>query len=161
MLSFKMTASTMHLTRFTDIGLRVLLYLAKAGQDRPPVTVAEIAKQFSIPQNHLVKVVAHLAHTGWVFSQRGRNGGLRLHADPASLTVGTVIKNLEGEAELVECEAIACTLAGDCRLRAALRVGMQAFYDCMDRFSLADLAKGSTGEHLIQMHRFHLSPAHH
>ncbi|MCG2586684.1 Rrf2 family transcriptional regulator [Massilia sp. TS11] len=150
----------MHLTRFSDIGLRVLLYLAKAGDERRPVTVAEIANQFTIPQNHLVKVVAHLAHTGWVYSQRGRNGGLRLQADPQQLRLGTVLKNLEGENELIDCDKMACTLLSDCRLRAAMRVGMKAFYDTMDKYSLDDMARGHTGEKLVQMHRMFLSPVH-
>ena len=72
----------MRLTRFSDIGLRVLVYLERADEQSiartQPVTVAEIAKQFDIPQNHLVKVVAEMAKIGWIKSTRGRNGGLRL-----------------------------------------------------------------------------------
>ena len=50
----------MQLTRFTDFGLRVLMYLTQC-RDRPAaVTIPEIAARFDVSRNHLVKVV-HLS----------------------------------------------------------------------------------------------------
>jgi Rrf2 family nitric oxide-sensitive transcriptional repressor len=149
----------MRLTRFSDIGLRVLIYLERAGQRPHPVTVAEIGAQFDIPLNHLVKVVGHLARAGWVKATRGRNGGLRLAADPAVLTVGVVLRELEGDTELVDCEGTGCRLSMDCQLRAALQSGMRAFYQAMDRFTLAQMAGGGTGEQIIRMHKLYWGEA--
>jgi Rrf2 family transcriptional regulator, nitric oxide-sensitive transcriptional repressor len=144
----------MRLTRFSDIGLRVLIYLERAGERPHPVTVAEIGKQFDIPLNHLVKVVGQLAKLGWVQATRGRNGGLRLAADPATLTIGQVLRKLEGEEdELVDCEGTDCALKMDCQLRGMLRAGMRAFYEAMDRYTLAHATAGNTGEHVVRMHR--------
>jgi Rrf2 family nitric oxide-sensitive transcriptional repressor len=144
----------MRLTRFSDIGLRVLIYLERAGERPHPVTVAEIGKQFDIPLNHLVKVVGQLAKLGWVQATRGRNGGLRLAADPATLTIGQVLRKLEGEEdELVDCEGTDCALKLDCQLRGMLRAGMKAFYDAMDRYTLAHATAGNTGEQVVRMHR--------
>lgn len=148
----------MRLTRFSDIGLRVLVYLERAEEQSlgrtHPVTVAEIATQFDIPQNHLVKVVAELARIGWVKSTRGRNGGLRLAADPGTLTIGQVLRKLEGdENDLADCEGTNCALKTDCQLRGMLRAGMRAFYEAMDRYTLSQVTSGATGEQVIQMHR--------
>jgi Rrf2 family nitric oxide-sensitive transcriptional repressor len=144
----------MRLTRFSDIGLRVLIYLERAGERPHPVTVAEIGKQFDIPLNHLVKVVGQLAKLGWVQATRGRNGGLRLAADPATLTIGQVLRKLEGEEdELVDCEGTDCALKLDCQLRGMLRAGMRAFYEAMDRYTLAHATAGNTGEQVVRMHR--------
>ena len=143
----------MRLTRFSDIGLRVLIYLVGAGERRPHVTVAEIGSQFDIPVNHLVKVVGHLARAGWIEAIRGRNGGLRLNADPSRLRIGAVVRELEGAEELVDCEGTNCRLSMDCHLRRALAAGMQAFYDTLDSYTLADVTQGGTGEQVIQMHR--------
>ena len=143
----------MRLTRFSDIGLRVLIYLARASADRSLVTVAEIAAQFDIPVNHLVKVVGHLARAGWVRATRGRNGGLRLVADAASLTVGVVLRELEGQAELVDCVGSGCRLSADCHLRGALAVGMRAFYTALDAYTLESITQGGTGEQIVRMHR--------
>lgn len=143
----------MRLTRFSDIGLRVLIYLARAGERSSAVTVAEIGAQFELPVNHLVKVVGQLARVGWVSATRGRNGGLRLTADPARLTIGVVLRELEGESELVDCDGSGCRLAGDCLLRGALKAGMLAFYTAMDGYTLAQLTEGATGEQIVRMHR--------
>ena len=143
----------MRLTRFSDIGLRVLIYLERAGERPHPVTVAEIATQFDIPLNHLVKVVGHLAKAGWVRAMRGRNGGLRLAADPQVLTVSQVLRELEGDDELVDCEGTQCALSLDCQLRGVLRAGMRAFYQEMDRYTLARITEGSTGEQIVRMHK--------
>ena len=144
----------MRLTRFSDIGLRVLMYLERAGERSHPVTVAEIGAQFDIPTNHLVKVVGKLAKLGWIQATRGRNGGLRLAADPATLTVGQVLRKLEGEDdELIDCEGSLCALRMDCRLREMLRVGMRAFYTAMDAYTLADTTAEGTGEQVVRMHR--------
>ncbi len=143
----------MRLTRFSDIGLRVLIYLARAGEQRSPVTVAEIGTQFDIPVNHLVKVVGHLARAGWVKATRGRNGGLRLAADAATLKIGAVLRELEGDAELVDCVGTGCRLSEDCHLRGALQIGLRAFYDALDQYTLAQLTQGSTGEHIVRMHQ--------
>ncbi|RJF96183.1 RrF2 family transcriptional regulator [Noviherbaspirillum saxi] len=148
----------MRITRFSDIGLRVLIYLAGADQQRSPATVGEIAKQFDVPVNHLVKVVGQLARVGWIQALRGRHGGLRLNADAAALRIGAVLRELEGDAELVDCEGQQCCLSQNCILRGALAAGLRAFYDAMDRYTLADLIGGSVGEQIIVMHRNFLRP---
>lgn len=147
---------TMRLTRFSDIGLRVLIYLARSGERRTPVTVAEIAAQFELPVNHLVKVVGQLARAGWVSATRGRNGGLRLAADPDTLRIGVVLRELEGDAELVDCEGTACNLRGNCVLRGALEAGKRAFYDAMDGYTLTAMTAGATGEQIVRMHRMYV-----
>jgi Rrf2 family nitric oxide-sensitive transcriptional repressor len=143
----------MRLTRFSDIGLRVLIYLARATEDRMPITVAEVAKQFEIPLNHLVKVVGQLARAGWVNATRGRNGGIRLCVQPETLSIGAVLRELEGDSELVDCEAQKCRLNRDCQLRAAFNAGLRAFYDTMDHYSLADITRGGTGDQVVRMHK--------
>ena len=145
--------TTMRITRFSDIGLRVLIYLAGTGQRQGLATVGEISRQFDIPINHLVKVVARMAHAGWIQAVRGRNGGLSLASDAKTLRIGAVLRELEGDAELVDCAGMDCALSNDCMLRGALAAGLRAFYQAMDRYTLADLVKGSVGEQIIVMHR--------
>ena len=54
----------MHITRFTDLSLRVLMYLcARPSQDR--TTVTEIAERIGWTRNHVVKVVHRLSQEGW------------------------------------------------------------------------------------------------
>ncbi|CAN5725475.1 nitric oxide-sensing transcriptional repressor NsrR [soil metagenome] len=129
------------------------MYLARAKSESAPVTVAEIAMQFELSTYHLVKVVGHLSRAGWVETRRGRQGGLRLSVDPAHLQIGMVLRELEGEAELVDCETQACRLKQDCVLRSALQAGLRAFYSSMDTYTLTDISGGATGEQIVRMHR--------
>jgi len=141
------------ITQFSDIGLRVLIYLSRADEHRAPATIAEIASQFDIPVNHLVKVVGRLVREGWVLATRGRNGGIRLGTDAKTLRIGAVLRKLEGDEELVDCEGRDCRLSRDCMLRGALKEGMRAFYDSLDRYTLAELTSGRAGERIVRMHR--------
>jgi len=142
----------MKLTRFSDIGLRVLMYLARESRS-PSVTVAEVAVQFDVPHNHLVKVVGMLTKMGWIDAVRGRNGGISLAVSADTLRIGSVLRVLEGDIEAIDCEGIGCRLSGDCRLRGALKLGVDAFYGAMDEYTLADIVSGKTGEHIVMMHR--------
>jgi Rrf2 family nitric oxide-sensitive transcriptional repressor len=142
----------MQLTRFTDFGLRVLMYLSQ--HDRPtPVTIAEIAGQFGVPHNHLIKVVNRLGKVGWVTTLRGRNGGLRLALPPEQLKLGQVLRDLEEATELIDCNDPPCPLDGRCLLKAALDAGLTAFYQAMDRYTLADVCRKQTAATIIQLHR--------
>lgn len=142
----------MQLTRFSDLGLRVLMYLAH--QDRPePVTIAEIATQFQVPTNHLTKVVNRLGHLGWVSTLRGRHGGLRLGRPASEIRIGEVVQQMEGHEQLIDCAGLACVLAGQCMLQGALHAALRAFYDELNRHTLADVCTTRTGEAIIQLHR--------
>ncbi|MFT3735080.1 MAG: Rrf2 family transcriptional regulator [Rhodocyclaceae bacterium] len=141
----------MQLTRFTDFGLRILMYLTR--ERDTPVTIGEIARQFEVPHNHLVKVANRLGKLGWVTAVRGRNGGLVLGADADSLRIGEVLRQLEESESLIDCESQPCALNGRCLLKAALNAGLAAFYDKMNEYSLADVSRGKTGSAIITLHR--------
>lgn len=142
----------MRLTRFTDIGLRVLMYLST--QDRePPVTVAELALQLDVPQSHMVKVVHRLGQLGWVLTQRGRQGGLRLAPATPALRIGQVVRELEGDEALVDCASPACPLQGHCALKGALDRALQAFYRELDALTLGEVNARRTAKVLLQLHR--------
>ena len=66
----------MHLTKFSDHTLRVLIYLA-LDQTRL-VTIPIIADADGISENHLMKVVRQLACAGVVETTRGKGGGIHL-----------------------------------------------------------------------------------
>ncbi|MFO1379551.1 MAG: Rrf2 family transcriptional regulator [Chitinivorax sp.] len=148
----------MQLTRFTDLGLRVLMYLTHRDREQS-VTIAEIASQFSVPHNHLIKVVNRLGKLGWIVATRGRTGGLRLALDPSALPLGQVLRELEGQADLVDCATPPCALRNGCRLKAALDGALDAFYQALDRTTLADVVGTPTGETIIRMHRQFLGSA--
>jgi Rrf2 family nitric oxide-sensitive transcriptional repressor len=146
----------MQLTRFTDFGLRMLMYLSK--NDRTtPITIAEIAGQFGVPHNHLIKVANRLGKLGLVKAMRGRNGGLILAMPAENIRLGDVLRGLEGDTALVNCDDPPCALGGNCLLTGALSSGLSAFYDRMNGYSLADVSTGRTEKAIVTMHRNYMA----
>jgi len=128
----------MKLTTFTDYSLRVLIYLAADPQRR--VTIAEIADSFGISETHLMKVVHALGRLGMVATVRGKGGGLALALPPEDIAIGDVVRATEGPAAPAECFGKGqCSIASACRLRSVLRDAVDAFYDVLDRCTLADI----------------------
>lgn len=143
----------MQLTRFTDFGLRVLMYLTQC-RDRPTaVTIPEIAGRFDVSRNHLVKVVHFMSQRGWVSTLRGKGGGLRLACEPSAYRVGDLIKELEQQGPLIDCHEPPCALDGACRLAGVLAQTLAAFYDALNAYTLADLVRDPTAAAIIKLHR--------
>lgn len=128
----------MHLTRFTDYGLRTLVYLAlrpeRLGQIR------EIALAYDISENHMVKVVHRLGQAGLIETIRGRNGGIRLATPPAQIIVGDIVRKMEEDFTLVECQGNGkCAIRGACRLESVLDEALHAMLAVLDRYTLFDI----------------------
>ena len=129
----------MKLTSFTDYTLRVLMYLALA-PDRL-ATIQGIADAYQISENHLMKVVHHLAKSGVVESVRGKGGGIRLALPPEKIRIGRVVKEAEGPGPIVECfsDHDTCRITPSCKLAGVLARAFTALYDSLDQYTLADL----------------------
>lgn len=126
----------MRLNRSTDMALRIVIL---TGGHAGRLTVDELADQLALPRSHVAKVVQRLQRLDVLVTARGRNGGVTF-ADPArQLTVGEVVRQLEGPGEVVNCDAPACPLRAACRLRGELRRAQRAFLDSLDQVRLADL----------------------
>jgi Rrf2 family nitric oxide-sensitive transcriptional repressor len=129
------------LTAFTDYGLRALMRLA--GAPERSFTVGEIAGEFAISRHHLLKVVRALAREGFVTAQRGAAGGIALARPASDISLGAVVRALEGRHALVECfrpDGGDCRLMPHCRLKRRLWQAREAFFRELDRSTLADCA---------------------
>ncbi len=130
----------MHHTKFTDYSLRVLMCLAVRRDEL--TTIDSISTIYGISKNHLMKVVYHLGVEGFIETTRGRNGGIRLKADPRDIVVGDVVRKMEDDFHLVECYNSAknkCILTDVCRLGPMMGEALNAYLDVLDKYTLADL----------------------
>lgn len=143
----------LQLTRFSDIGIRLLMYLAVKPRETPPATVAEVAAQFRVPRNHMVKVAGMLTKQGYITSIRGRSGGISLAQDPARIRIGTVLHLLENKDEVIACEHLQCGLNCGCGFRGALKNALDAFYESLNQYSLADVTTGAARNEIIRMQK--------
>lgn len=132
----------MQLTRYTDYGLRTLIALGvNAGEWQ---TVSVLSEAYGISRHHLVKVVARLAARGYVETQRGKGGGMRLARPPAEINLGAVVRDMEAELGVVECLATDgghCVITPACGLKGLLAEATREFMGVLDRHSLEDLRR--------------------
>lgn len=129
----------MRLTTMTDYALRLLMYVAHQ-RDRL-CTIAEIAAAYDISQAHLMKITHQLGMAGFIETVRGKGGGMRLAAAPASINLGAVVRAVEPDFALVECFGAGnrCALTSYCRLAGVLGGALESFLGHLDRHTLADL----------------------
>ncbi|MGV9714066.1 RrF2 family transcriptional regulator [Gordonia sp. NPDC003424] len=145
----------MQLTRFTDIGLRVVMRLAVAGETgsmTKPLTTRQLAEELAVPYTHVAKVVGRLSEMGVVHARRGRSGGLAITDLGRGARVGWLAGTLEGDGEVVDCDGPQpCPLRGACRLRGALATARAAFFTSLDDHTVADLVAQPTAGVLLTL----------
>jgi Rrf2 family nitric oxide-sensitive transcriptional repressor len=128
---------------FSDYALRILLYLG--AQEGVPETkmpsLIDISRAYGISFHHLSKVAHKLTQLGYVQTQRGRTGGLRLGRRPDEINIGGLLRETEPHFHLVECfdgETNTCPIVSACGLIRPLVEARQAFLSTLDRYTLAD-----------------------
>ncbi|MBK6592049.1 MAG: Rrf2 family transcriptional regulator [Burkholderiales bacterium] len=130
----------MRLTTYTDYALRTLMYLA-VNRERL-VTIQDIATLHTISKNHLTKVVHHLGQIGLVTTVRGRNGGLKLGAEPQDINIGALVRQTETDFHMAECfdrEGNRCVFASNCVLEDTLGAATAAYLQVLDGVTLDKL----------------------
>lgn len=131
----------MQLNRFTDLGIRVLMYLGSI--EGPSVTIARLAEDLQVSKNHLVKVVHFMAQQQWLLTSRGKSGGIALAKRPEDYAIGNVVRVLEqnsvnGE-RLINCQQPPCVLLPACGLPFILQQALEQFYQFLNQYNLADV----------------------
>ncbi|WP_454757081.1 RrF2 family transcriptional regulator [Cupriavidus campinensis] len=130
----------MRLTDYTDYALRTLIYIAAHPDEL--VTIQRIADSFSIPRNHLIKIVHRLGQEGFLHTLRGRSGGVQLNRPASKINVGEVIRTMESDFAMVECfhaEGNQCVITPICGLRGVLHAALDAYFRVLDEHTLEDL----------------------
>jgi Rrf2 family protein len=127
-------------------GLRAMTELAK-GYGRGPLALSEIARVEGLPLAYLEQLVGELRRAGLVEGTRGLHGGYRLTRPPSSITVGQVVRVLEGPVAPVECLAEDyhpgdCFREPECLSRSIWQQVQEAVNRVLDGTTLEDLVAG-------------------
>lgn len=133
------------LTRKSKYGLKALLALAEEA-GRGPVLVSALAERQRIPRKFLEAILLDLKRHGLLTSKKGRGGGYLLGRAPTAITVGQVIRVLEGPLALVPCVSQTqyrpceeCVDEATCGVRLAMQEVRDATAKILDRTTLAAL----------------------
>ena len=132
----------MRLTRQSSYAIRTLIYCAvnEPGLSR----VADIAKAHAISELFLFKLIKPLVEAGLIETVRGRRGGIKLGRPAEDITLLDTIKLTEENFAMAECFEggdISCPLVDACDVNSALREALGAFFEVLDSYTIADLAK--------------------
>ncbi|MAD53311.1 MULTISPECIES: Rrf2 family transcriptional regulator [unclassified Idiomarina] len=130
----------MQLKKYTDYGLRVLIYLAASEQDKR-ATISDLSEVFSVPKNHLNKVVHHLGKLGLIKTWRGKGGGFSLATDANRMRLDSVIRQLEGDEEWIDCLNPRCKIYPVCDLKGIIHAGKEQFYSYLAKYTIASLVE--------------------
>jgi len=134
----------MWLTTKSRYGTRLMLDLAIYGQEGP-VPLSDVSKRQNISLKYLEQLIAKLKKDGYVVSQRGPFGGHQLAKRPEEISVGDIVRTLEGTTAITECAEQeqpmcgTCNKAGDCLSRWVWIEASKAMFDCLDSITVKNL----------------------
>lgn len=128
----------MKLTQHTDFSLRLLIFLSLQNKGEL-VTIDHVVEHFLILKNHLTKIVNKLSKLGYINTVRGKNGGICLAKAASEINLSEVVKAMEANIEVVNCNTPACPLTNNCELKHILDDAQQAFFSALAQHTLADI----------------------
>ena len=126
-------------TKRADYGLMAIHYIAFHQEDGA-VSSKRISETFNIPHELLAKILQRLAKKGLIESHNGPRGGYVLTKAPQDVTVGQVIRALEGPINIVNClEDLDCPQFPRCNLRRPVQKIQASITYLLDTMTLAEL----------------------
>lgn len=128
----------MKLSLHTDIGLRVLVYLASHAQGKK-FNIANLTLTFNVSRHHLVKIINKLGKHDYLHNVRGKGGGVYLAKQPNEINLADICLLLEHDATIIDCSTKNCPFMGNCKLKAALDQAENHFFDYLRQYNLNDL----------------------
>jgi Rrf2 family protein len=125
-------------TKRADYGLMAMYYIA--AQERS-VSAKRIAEEFSIPPELMAKILQRLAKRRLIVSHNGPKGGYELARDPREITVGEVLRAIEGPLRIVSCMTGDgdCPQFSRCNLRRPVEKIQTSISRLLDTMTLSEL----------------------
>jgi len=132
----------MHLTRHTDYGMRILIYLALLPKNEK-ASIDTVSSLYDISKNNVNKIVHQLGKAKIIETQRGKGGGFFLKLSPENINIGDMILLMETSLEIIDCEAQKCRISSACKFKGILDEAKKSFIDTLNKYTLADLMEES------------------
>lgn len=123
---------------------RALLDMSLRTEDGP-ILIQDIADRQKIPLKYLQQILVALKLAGFVVSRKGPGGGYSLARRPEDITLGSVLRAMDGPLALISCVSVSaysecgCPQPETCALRETFGQVREAMAKILDGTSLADL----------------------
>lgn len=123
-------------------GLRAMVDLAIYGEESP-TSIKNISERQSISENYLEQIIAVLRKSGFVKSSRGAQGGYSLNKEPTNISVGDILRVLEGDLNPVDCIIVndekTCSEADLCVTKFVWKKISDSINEVVNNITLKDL----------------------
>lgn len=133
------------ISKKTKYALMAMIHLAKK-YDKGPILIADLAREERIPKKFLELILLTLKNNGILQSKKGKGGGYYLGKPPRAISMGSVIRILEGplapvpcvsETAYAKCEE--CDNEQACGIRIVMKDVRDAMAKILDNTTLADV----------------------
>lgn len=144
------------LSRKCKYGLKAMMRLASRVGDGPQLG-ADLAADDGIPKRFLEQILLELKRRGLVVARKGPRGGYRLGRLPQAISVGEIVRVLDGPLAPTPCVSLTayrtcdeCLDEETCPVRLVMQVVRDATAEILERTTLADLLRGHVyGDHMV------------
>jgi Rrf2 family protein len=133
------------LTKKGKYGLKAMVHLAQSEPGRP-VPVMEISEKQRIPKKFLDAILCELRNAGFVHSKMGKGGGYSLARPPSAITVGELVRTIDGPLAPVPCASKTryrrcddCHDETTCAVRRIMQRAQEALSSVLDTCSLQEM----------------------
>lgn len=136
----------MKLTKRGEYGLKALIDLAAQEDPQAATQIKDIAQRQQIPVKFLEQILLTLRNAGVLRSRAGVGGGYYLAKPPNEITLGQIVRVLDGPLAPIPCvsqmayERCVCADEATCGLRLAMLDVRNAIADILDQTTLADVS---------------------
>jgi len=135
------------LTRKGKYGLKAMILLARE-HGTGPILIGDLAEKEAIPKKFLENILLALKHRGLVHSRKGPHGGYQLAREAEKISVGEIVRALDGPLALVSCVSQTayapceeCVTEKDCAVRRVFQQVRDETDRILDGTTLADAAR--------------------
>ena len=138
----------MKLSKRGEYALRALIDFGLAQElGRPLLQVSELTAKEGLPIKFLEQILMQLKAAGYLESRRGKHGGYLLARPPENISVGQVVRLIDGPLAPIACvsqtayERCSCPDEEHCGLRMLMLDVRNAISNVLDRYTLADVVE--------------------
>ncbi|MFN0207102.1 MAG: RrF2 family transcriptional regulator [Planctomycetota bacterium] len=144
----------MTLTKRCEYALRALIDIELAQRaGRPVLSATELGAHQRIPTAFLEQILLQLREAGFIESRRGKSGGYTFAKDPTNITIGDVVRVIDGPLAPIRCvsktayEPCSCPSEEHCGLHMVMQDVRNAISEILDRHTVADVAERAIKSH--------------
>jgi Rrf2 family protein len=120
-------------------GLKATFELA-LNYGKGPLSLKSISQKYNISENYLEQLLSKVRKKGYIKTVRGVNGGYLLALEPSEITIGMILRALEGEMSPSDClSSEMCSRESICATRVIFEKIEKSINDVIDNTYLIDM----------------------